>query len=306
MAVRRRLLVVWLLYVVAIAVSSYTLVSYITSDPRDSSSTSAREQQQRQQAEATESKHALLLAEQRLAQQCADPLLIAKRLRSSAPSMDIWLVAGQSNAVGDNWRDGLPLPEASAPAGEAILAFTPAGRWAAAQPNIHVGVHNYSQPDSVGPEMSFARMLITEGISRRVGLIPTAKCNTDLATDWKPGTGFYYQHMLQAVTGAMQAAQQGEWEAPTLAGMIWVQGESDALAPAASGSPSKADAYAGNLRDFVTAVRTDLSRYHPCLPIVLGVMSERQVIKQAAGVDSTLWRICSDVWEQPLCFMGAL
>ncbi|KXZ52686.1 hypothetical protein GPECTOR_9g732 [Gonium pectorale] len=190
--------------------------------------------------------------------------------------VDVWIVAGQSNAVGDNEADGIPMPAAAAPLPGRILAFDCGGVWMDAQPNTHTGVHGYSRGDSVGPDMAFARALLALGLSGRVGFVPTAKGATSLFADWRPGGGGggaeLYGAMIARTRAAMAAPMPGGGTG-RLRGMIWVQGEADAEEKA---GPGPSAAYGANLAAFIAAARKDLAAFHPQLPVLLGVMPLRK------------------------------
>mmetsp|Transcript_6239 Transcript_6239/g.13664 ORF Transcript_6239/g.13664 Transcript_6239/m.13664 type:complete len:264 (-) Transcript_6239:416-1207(-) len=190
--------------------------------------------------------------------------------------MDVWVLAGQSNTVGDNPNDGDVIPEVAKSWPGKILAFTPNDKWEDAIPNVHVGVHGFPHENSVGPDMAFARILISLGISQQVGFIPTAKCGSNLYQEWMPGTEFY-SYMIARVHAAMAAAPEA-----VLRGMIWVQGESDALpeepAPGKTRKAGKLVAlqYGSNFTEFLGSARADLSKYHAELPCIMAVMSTKQ------------------------------
>lgn len=142
---------------------------------------------------------------------------------ASLPSLlDIWIIAGQSNAVGYNWGDGQPMPHPctdSVPG--QLLMFPSATRiWEDARASVaYISNGNPTMNSATGPEMNFGRQLISHGISQRVGLIPTAISSTNLFSDWMPPRGPQWQGMLSAVNAAMAAA--GPYA--TLRGMLWVQ-----------------------------------------------------------------------------------
>ncbi|GIL60766.1 hypothetical protein Vafri_15298 [Volvox africanus] len=198
---------------------------------------------------------------------------------SPAPSpaaiglVDVWIVAGQSNAVGENAADGTSIPHASQPLPGLVMSYDSTGAWRDATPNIHAGIHGYSQEPSCGPGISFGRALVSLGLSGRVGLVPTAKGATNLFHDWKPaGGGDLYGTMISRTKAAMSAPLPGGGTC-RLRGMIWVQGEADAEEKVGNG-PS--EAYGANFTAFVQAVRRDLASYHAQLPVIIGVMALRK------------------------------
>ncbi|GLC50703.1 hypothetical protein PLESTB_000410000 [Pleodorina starrii] len=187
--------------------------------------------------------------------------------------VDVWIIAGQSNAVGDNSEDGTPIPAASQPLPGLVLSYDSTGRWRDAVPNIHAGVHGYDREPSCGPAIAFGRTLVGLGLSGRVGLVPCAKGATNLFHDWRPaGGGDLYGTMIARTKAALAAPLPGGGNA-RLRGMIWVQGEADAEEKV---GPAPSEAYGANLTAFVQAVRRDLASYHAQLPILLGVMSLRK------------------------------
>ncbi|GFR45825.1 hypothetical protein Agub_g7182 [Astrephomene gubernaculifera] len=205
-------------------------------------------------------------------------------LRSPVPSpaagavVDVWILAGQSNTVGDNSADGTPLPAAAQPLPGLVLMYDSAGAWRDAVPSVHAGIHGYSRQPSCGPDMAFARTLVSLGLSGRVGLVPAAKNATSLFQDWRPsgggsgGGGDLYGSMIARTKAALATPLPGGGVC-RLRGMIWIQGESDAQERV---GPGPSEAYGSNLTAFLTAVRRDLSSYHAQLPILLGVMSVRK------------------------------
>lgn len=180
-----------------------------------------------------------------------------------SPFLDVWIIAGQSNAVGWNFDDPAMIPEVGQSWPGRILAFNGSQQWEDAVPNVHCGIHSCTRKDSVGPDMAFARTLIHLGVSKRVGLVPTADSATNLYKQWKPGS-YLYNFMVKQTRKAMAAAPKKA----RLRGMIWVQGESDAMVDEAT-----AAAYGANFEDFVHQARSDLSGEDGELTVILAVMS---------------------------------
>ncbi|KAG1674200.1 hypothetical protein FOA52_013820 [Chlamydomonas sp. UWO 241] len=146
---------------------------------------------------------------------------------------DVWVLAGQSNTVGENQADGQPMPHSVRPWPSRVLAFSPDGAWCDAQPSVHFRVHGYQDRHSVGPDMSFARAVV-------------AACASGARTE----------AALSSLPGAH------------LAGMLWVQGESNGLEAAT------ARAYGANLRAFIAAARSDFARHNAKhFTFVMGVMA---------------------------------
>ncbi|EFJ41044.1 hypothetical protein VOLCADRAFT_99022 [Volvox carteri f. nagariensis] len=187
--------------------------------------------------------------------------------------VDVWIIAGQSNAVGDNSADGTPVPAASKPLPGLVLSYDCTGTWRDATPNIHAGIQGYTREPSCGPAISFGRTLVSLGLSGRVGLVPAAKGATNLFHDWKPtGGGELYGTMIARTKAALMSTPPGGGTC-RLRGLIWIQGEADAEERV---GPGPSEAYGANFTAFVQAVRRDLASYHAQLPIVMGVMALRK------------------------------
>lgn len=136
--------------------------------------------------------------------------------------MDIWIVAGQSNAVGFNDLDYTPMPMpcgASMP-GQMLMYPMSSHTWVDAHTCVGaISCGNPDMTDAIGPDMPFARALISMGISNRIGLIPTAVGGTSLAFSWRSPDGPQWQDMVSTVQYAMAAAGPQA----KLRGMLWVQ-----------------------------------------------------------------------------------
>jgi hypothetical protein len=117
-------------------------------------------------------------------------------------------------------------------------------------------------PSLFGPELSFGHALKNAFSHDDIYLIKEGLSSTNLAVDWNPnGTGPIYTTFKARVDAAMANLTAANLN-PTIAGMIWMQGENDAINSAYAG------AYATNLADFIAAVRSDFDT--PDMPFVLG------------------------------------
>ena len=104
-----------------------------------------------------------------------------------------------------------------------------------------------------GPEVSFGYKIHSIYPKDNIYLVKYAVSSTTLAVDWNAtGSG---GPQYNAFKSTVQAALQNLTAAglsPSLAGMLWMQGESDAL------NANYAPNYQANLTSFITNVRTDL------------------------------------------------
>lgn len=200
---------------------------------------------------------------------------------SAETSLDILIVAGQSNAL--NWHaaaEQLPADsiDASIPffhrsGAPADRGFdTPVnasshGEWTLLGPQEQIPYVKYERT-FFGPEISLARRLANGG-ENRVAVIKIAYFGTNLAQDWHPdataGNQLYADLIVEirdAVEKLTAAKQQSR-----IAGFFWMQGETD-------GANSRhAEAYARNLATLIDAVRRDLAV--PDLPFVIGRVGPR-------------------------------
>lgn len=177
-------------------------------------------------------------------------------------TVEVYLLGGQSNMSGIGEVSSLP-PSLRIAQDDVWIwsSWTPA--WTGLVPASEYGDGYF------GPEVLFGRALgdVTE---RPVALIKHSVGGTDLARFWNPGVGpddptmgQGYRVWLDTVVAAL-AALVAQGEVPRLAGMIWMQGESDALVL------DDAVAYADNLVHLIERVRSDTDT--PALPFAMGLI----------------------------------
>ena len=173
---------------------------------------------------------------------------------------DIWVLAGQSNMVGDGrWKD----PEMES---EFIRVLDMGGNWKNAASPLHETwlspdiVHNSSGKVSEPPEnktiglgMSFARRLYKE-TGMPVGLVPAAKGATTM-NQWSPSLK---HHGGESLYGSM-LNRINKYSQNKIRGILWYQGESDA-------TEELAPLYEVKLKEFVKELRKDLDNQE--LPFV--------------------------------------
>lgn len=196
---------------------------------------------------------------------------------------DIWVLAGQSNMRGwGNLRDYPdPIPDELEEPNPRIHSFQSCESWALAEEPIHNlaesprSIHKMipdptnggpgtpTAPDNytgtwiankgASPGIPFATMY-DSALHVPVGLIPCAHGGTTMA-QWsphyaEPGQPSLYNAVIERVQSIGGA----------VAGMLWYQGESDAMILEA------AHQYKDNMISFIQAIRSDLR--HPTLPII--------------------------------------
>ncbi|MCC7261466.1 MAG: hypothetical protein IT369_02985 [Candidatus Latescibacteria bacterium] len=158
------------------------------------------------------------------------------------PPMDLYLLIGQSNMAG---RGRLEEVEPLCCPG---ILMDRDDTWQTAMEPLHRDIPRAG----IGLGMSFARQLADLFPGRSVGLLPCAVGGTPLSR-WEPGADLY-QH---AVATARAASQAG-----TLRGILWHQGENDAL------DEGLANSYFDRFTAMVAALRAELGA--PQLPLLVG------------------------------------
>jgi hypothetical protein len=202
----------------------------------------------------------------------------------AAETRDLYIVSGQSNAVGFNakpselpadsadekilfwWRCGDPPPDEhdSTSGGKwTHLQAQPVGNAVKDLPKRQYG--NFAQPEGgFGPEIGFARTVFAK-THEPMAVVKAAFSGTSMAQDWnhrdQAKTGLCYRALVDETRKAIAAAKAQEITLHPRA-LIWVQGESDANAQAAP-------LYEGKLGEMIASLRKDLDA--PQLIVLLGV-----------------------------------
>lgn len=167
--------------------------------------------------------------------------------------LPVYLLAGQSNMVGQGDATQLtsPLSEAQGD----IMAWTSDAvgfsplRWGGG-----------NSPTMFGPELSFGRAVADDDPNAHFVIVKYAVNGTNLAFDWSPSGPVWAGFIASLSTAAQRLDSLGI--AYEVRGLLWMQGESDAL------DPAMADTYAGNLQAFIDNLRVTLAT--PQLPVFVG------------------------------------
>ncbi len=170
------------------------------------------------------------------------------------PVVDVYVIAGQSNAMGRGRVANLQSGQAPDPRAwlyHSALLRSSAGpfTWAPLRPASETR-------EMFGPEVSLGSRLQERTPDRPVALIKHAATATNLVVDWNPGKdgndrarwGHHYQILVGTVEAGLQALRDKGFE-PNLRGMAWQQGETD------SEQTDWALGYAANLSHFIARVR---------------------------------------------------
>ncbi|MES2922998.1 MAG: sialate O-acetylesterase [Verrucomicrobiota bacterium] len=184
----------------------------------------------------------------------------------------IVLLAGQSNADGRATVSALPI-NLQSPQPDVDFFYKIEGGTATLT-TLRPGLSETSQ---FGPEITLGRKLAdlwSAEAGTRVAIIKYANGGTNLAVQWKgggnnttAGDGPEYVTFQQTVTAGL-AALAGVYPGATadIQGMVWLQGESDAVA-------SYAASYQANLTTFIADVR---ATYGANLPFTIARLSSGQ------------------------------
>jgi hypothetical protein len=205
-------------------------------------------------------------------------------------SVDLLIVAGQSNAVGFDtdpasleadaadssirfrFRVGDPPPDdndsCSGKSGWETLSVQPKGSPRPKSEPRQYG--NFIQPTGgFGPEISFARSLKNhdqkQGSKHTMAVVKVAFSGTSVADDWDPSgegnRGACYRALINELRVA-QAQLKSANEAYRFRGLVWIQGESDANA-------NDAPKYADRLKAMFHSLRHEIQA--ESMPILISV-----------------------------------
>jgi Carbohydrate esterase, sialic acid-specific acetylesterase len=202
-------------------------------------------------------------------------------------TLDLIIVAGQSNAVGYDanpvelpadaadknilfwWRCGDPLPdEYDSTSGDqwTTLKIQPKGNPRLPAQDRDYG--NFRNADGgFGPEMQLARTLYAKK-GERLAIVKVAFSGTSMAGDWNhldPGNGGACYRSLVTETKAAIVAAKAQHITLHLTTLLWVQGESDA-------SETAAPLYEKALGEMVTELRKEF--HAPSMNVLLGVNTQ--------------------------------
>jgi len=130
-----------------------------------------------------------------------------------------------------------------------------------------------------GPELGLARALRARWPDRPLAFVKVAEGGTGLYDRWSPGQDLFrlFQGETARALGLLDEPHQ-------VVGMIWMQGESDAI------EGPTAQAYLNNFAAFVHQTREELAHY--ALPLVAGLIRPNAVWPHAAQVRQAMTR-CS-------------
>lgn len=176
-------------------------------------------------------------------------------------ALSLFVLAGQSNMSGR-----APLPNPLPPALPGVYVFGNDGRWHEGREPVDFAEGQIDDVSAdpgagAGPAAAFAAALRDKRKGRPIGLIPCAKGGSSLA-EWRRHLG---DHTLY---GSCLNRARAATTAGTIAGVLFFQGETDAMDPAltAADAHPAPSSWAAAFESFVRDLRKDLGA--PDLPIV--------------------------------------
>lgn len=186
-------------------------------------------------------------------------VMLVPAVAPATAATKVFLLGGQSNMSG--FQTGLPTTAPyNAPLPDVRFWNYSNNGWIDLQPGLG------DTSNDIGPEIGFGHKLSSLFPDDDIYFIKHGALGTSLAVDWNPnGTGPQYNTFKSRVNTAL-ANLNGAGLSFEIAGMIWMQGESDAN-NAAYGA-----AYAANLANFIDTVRSDFAA--PDMPFVVGRITD--------------------------------
>jgi hypothetical protein len=214
---------------------------------------------------------------------------------AEAKEYKVYFLGGQSNMEGNGYIRDLPKELKAPVKGVMIYQGNSApdggpidgrGVWAELKPGHGFGFQSNGQTnvysERFGVELTFAQRLLTLEPNANIAIIKYAKGGTSLDSSagekfgsWEPdynnGNGInHYEHFLATVNKAMSVRDidgDGESDVLTPAGIVWMQGESDA-----AHTPEIAGRYEAHLKRLMDLFRAAFRRND--IPIVIGRISD--------------------------------
>jgi hypothetical protein len=199
-------------------------------------------------------------------------LLLIPFISCSQEKLDLFILAGQSNAQG--WmgnanyypQEGIGLDDSILLNWTFIDNESSNEKWLKMQPQ-----KGRFPKGHFGPEVSFSRELSKAGF--KPAIFKYTKGATGLARDWKaPGDGGIYDHMINDLKHSIHTLKKQGFEVNVCC-FIWIQGETDA------GDEQNAKYYYYNLKQLINHLRNSVL-HKPNLKIILGVDEQHPFVKE--------------------------
>lgn len=216
---------------------------------------------------------------------------------TNADTIKVFLLAGQSNMVGQAKQKDLP-ENLQQPQNDVLLLSNYKNKSSGLVP-LAPGSGN-----QFGPEVTFGRTMADALPKEKFAIIKFAVNGSNLYNHWKPtndNRGAYYKRFQVVVQNGLDALEKAG-HTPQIVGFLWTQGEADAMAKRTT------EQYQQDLTEFIADVR---KRYGKDLPFLFNRLStgqraipadQRQAICDAqdavAAADPMAWLIKTDGLKQ--------
>jgi hypothetical protein len=181
--------------------------------------------------------------------------LLGSTTASFAADLKVFLLGGQSNMLGRAPVSGLPLALQGMQSD--VLFF--GGSDGTVGTTLETLRPDGKSASEFGPEVTFGRAIADASPTTQYALIKYAAGGTALYNDWAPGTGADYTAFRNTVTAGL-AALQAAGHTTKIIGMLWHQGENDAI-------EGRQANYESHLTAFIADIR---SNYGANLPFLIG------------------------------------
>ncbi len=178
---------------------------------------------------------------------------------NSAEKVSVFLLGGQSNMVGFGSQARELTAPYNAPLPQVRIWDLKKRQWTGLPLLAAVFGPEEQSIGAFGPEISFGHAMAGAFPKRDIRLIKYAANGTALHDDWAPGTGAQYIAFVDTVKAALQDLEANKIEYE-IAGMLWLQGESDAV-------EKKGQDYQKNLMTLIKQIRTAFRT--PKMPFVI-------------------------------------
>ena len=171
-------------------------------------------------------------------------------------TVKVFLLGGQSNMVGCGKSKDLKAPH-NKPILQIKIWAQKAKQWETLSPDAK-GI-SPDRKGEFGPEVPFGHAIATVLPDEDIRLVKYAKSGTALYNDWAPSGGPQYKAFMATAKAALANLDDSGTKYEIL-GMLWLQGESDAL-------EKQGQAYEKNLSDFIKHMREQFKT--PDMPFLI-------------------------------------
>jgi len=198
--------------------------------------------------------------------------------RTVRKHLKVYLLGGQSNMTGCCSVNG--IPQELIGKHKSVIIFARGGikaqqyGWDHLRDGLGDAYGDYDGRGCFGPELSFGHHMASSNPDEVIALIKCAWGATNLQYQWRPPsaggkTGELYTSFIKAVHDGIAALEPAF--VPEISGMLWMQGEADAL------SDDMYKDYEKNLELFIGDIRKEFKK--PVLPFVPAQIADAPAYK---------------------------